>query len=251
MISTATRPNTTYELQDHDLIMNEGLKPEQYVLRVKDLPSELKPRERLASLGPKNLTVTELVAVLLGVGTKKEEVLSMAERVVKEYGQKSVAMETNPQKMADALDIPFTKACQIIAGFELGRRFYANKGGKPVHVRNAKQAFQYLKDMGGSKKEQFRGLYVNSRYQVVHDEVISVGSLTSNIVHPREVFQPAIEYGAVAVIVAHNHPSGSLKPTREDVAVTRQLIAAGEVLGIDMLDHLIIAGDKFVAITEL
>ena len=98
------------------------------------------------------------------------------------------------------------------------------------------------------KKEQLRGLYLNSRYQVIHEEVISVGSLTSNIVHPREVFQPAIEHGAVAVIIAHNHPSGSLEPTMADHEVTDRLLTAGKLLGIDVLDHLIITDENYVSI---
>lgn len=246
---TQTLPANRYSLLDHDLFIGEDAE-QQYVLRVKDLPDEQKPRERLMQLGPRNLTLPELVAVVWGVGTKKEELLTMAQRLVKEYGQKALANENSPQKLADALGIPVTKACQIVAGLELGRRFYANQAGKSVYVRNARQAYQYLRGITHSNKEQLRGLYLNSRYQVVHDEVISVGTLTSNLVHAREVFQPAIEHGAVAIIIAHNHPSGSLEPTNADIIVTEQLIQAGKVLGIDLLDHLIIASDKFTSIME-
>lgn len=98
------------------------------------------------------------------------------------------------------------------------------------------------------QKEQLRALYLNSRYQVIHEEIVSVGSLTANIVHPREVFQPSIEFGAAAVIVAHNHPSGSLEPTSADIDVTRQLGASGALLGIELLDHLIITTDSYISI---
>jgi DNA repair protein RadC len=104
--------------------------------------------------------------------------------------------------------------------------------------------------MGHSNKEQLRGLYLDSRYGVIHDEVISVGTLTSNIVHPREVFQPAVLHNAVAVIVAHNHPSGVLTPTAADLRVTKQLRQAGEVLGISLLDHLVIGTDGCVSIMD-
>src|SRR5882757_1002318 len=239
----------TYTLRDRNLIVDE---PEsQYVLRVKDLPDEERPREKLLSLGAQNLSVPELVAILWGVGTRKEEVLSMAKRTLKEYGEKAIASELSPKQLAEVADIPLVKACQIIAGMELGRRFYANNSGKPVHVRNSKQAWQHLKHMGLSQKEQLRGLYLDSRYRLVHDEVISVGTLTSNIVHPREVFQPAIERGAVAIIIAHNHPSGVLEPTAADIAVTDQLQQAGEVLGIDLLDHLIISATRYKSIMEV
>lgn len=244
---TATQP--AYTLEDRDLILDEP-SDTQYILRVKDLPSAEKPREKLLAFGPEHLSVAELVAILWGVGTKKEELLAMAQRTVHEYGEKALINESNPERLAEAADIPLTKACQIVAGFELGRRFHANHAGRPVFVRTAKQAQQYLKDMGHSHKEQLRGLYLNSRYQVVYDEVISVGSLTSNIVHPREVFKPAIAHSAVAVIIAHNHPSGSLEPTAADIQVTKQLVKAGQALGIDLLDHLILAGSRSVSIID-
>lgn len=240
---------TPYKLTDHDIIIGEG--SSTYVLRVKDLPNDEKPREKLAQSGPGELSVAELVAVVWGVGSKAEDVLAMARRTVHEYGERSIANEHNPQRMADTVDIPLTKACQIVAAFELGRRFHATSAGRPIHIRNAQQAFQYLKNMGFLQKEQLRGLYLNSRHRVIHDEVISVGSLTSNVVHPREVFQPAVERGAVAIIIAHNHPSGSLRPTLADVHVTQQLQAAGEVLGIELLDHLIVAGDKYVSVADV
>ncbi|HZL08016.1 MAG TPA: DNA repair protein RadC [Candidatus Dormibacteraeota bacterium] len=245
MLDTLPR---TYSLEDRDLIFSEP--QDGYVLRVRDMPDDMRPRERLIELGPTNLSVAELVAIIWGVGNRTEDVLAMARRTLKEYGEKAISSELNPQRLAEAADIPLTKACQIVAGFELGRRFYANQAGRSVQVRNAKQAFQYLKDMSTSQKEQLRGLYLNSRYQVVHDEIISIGSLTSNIVHPREVFQPAIERGAVAIILAHNHPSGRLEPTIPDISITEQLVKAGDVLGIELLDHLIIAAGRYTSVME-
>ena len=97
-------------------------------------------------------------------------------------------------------------------------------------------------------KEHLRGIYLNSRYKVIHDEVISIGTLTSNIVHPREVFKPALEYSATAVILAHNHPSGSTKPSTDDILVTKQLIETGKILGVELLDHIIITKNSFASI---
>lgn len=244
-----TMSTTSYTLADRSTIIGED-HTNQYVLRVKDLPNDEKPREKLVQVGARNLTLPELVTVLWGVGTKKEEVMAMAKRLVREYGEKALMAETDPQRLADALDIPLGKASQVVAGFEIGRRFYAERAGKPLYVRNAQQAFEHLQPITHSNKEQLRGLYLNSRYEVIHDEVISVGTLTSNLVHAREVFQPAIEHGALAIILAHNHPSGHLTPTEADIAVTQQLIEAGKVLGIDLLDHLVIANNHFVSIME-
>jgi DNA repair protein RadC len=249
MIETLPRSSQRYSLRDEDIVFGEA--DTRYVLRVKDLPDEDRPRERLLSVGPAHLSVAELVAIIWGVGTRQEDVLAMAGRTLKEYGGKAISNELDPRRLAKTTEIPLAKACQIIASFELGRRYYASTiAGRPLQVRTVKQAYQYLRSMGTSQKEQLRGLYLNSRYQVVHDEVISVGSLTSNIVHPREVFQPAIERSAVAVIIAHNHPSGRLEPTQADLEVTQQLVVAGDVLGIELLDHLIITQSKYISIME-
>ncbi len=240
---TSTEP---YQLVDNGVMTNgDGA----YVLRVRDLPEADKPREKLLQLGASNLTNAELLALIWGVGTRKEDVLRMASRTLKEYGEKAIIHEYNPRHLAEVSNIPLHKACELIAAFELGRRFF-DHSTRPVRIQNAKQAHQYLHSMGESRKEQLRGLYLNSRYNLIHDEVISVGTLTSNIVHPREVFQPAIERGAVALIIAHNHPSGILEPTAADISVTEQLISAGKVLGIDLLDHLIIADTKYVSVLE-
>jgi DNA repair protein RadC len=249
-MSTATYAlPQTYKFRDADMIFSSSDNiPDEYILRVKDLPDDDKPREKLLAGGAKQMSVAELVAVLWSVGTKKEEVMAMAQRTTREYGEKALATTDNPMKLAEAADIPLVKACQIVAGFELGRRFYSSKNGQPVFIRNAAQAFEHLKGMANGKKEQLRGLYLNSRYQVVHDEVISIGTLTSNIVHPREVFQPAIEHGAIAVIIAHNHPSDNATPTDDDLTITSQLVTAGKILGIDLLDHLIIINDDFLSI---
>lgn len=236
-----------YALVDHDVVSGEDTR---YILRVRDMEPDDKPREKLTKYGPSVLSMSELVAVLWGVGTRKEDVLEMSRRALKEYGERAILYETSPVKLAETLDIPLGKAQQLIASLELGRRYYDKRGDRPVYVRTAHQAWEYLRNMGTLQKEQLRGLYLNSRYQLVHEETISVGSLTANIVHPREVFQPAIERGAVAVIVAHNHPSGDLEPTQADIEVTDQLRAGGAILGIELLDHLIITRDTYRSLTD-
>lgn len=235
-----------YQLQDHSRLTTDN---GEYVLRVRDMDEADRPRERMMELGPGSLSVAELLAVVWGVGSRSEDVLVMARRTLKEYGERAISSELNPRRLSDAAGIPLTKACQIVASLELGRR-YANPVGRPVYIRNAKQAFSYFRSMAHSQKEQLRGLYLNSRYQVIHDEVISVGSLTASIIHPREVFRPAIERGAVALILAHNHPSAQLQPTMADIQITEQLMAAGELLGIEVLDHLVIVLNRFVSIKE-
>lgn len=235
-----------YTLQDNDLVLdNQG---KRYVLRLRDLPLEDKPREKLIKYGPSVLSINELLAIVLNVGTKKEEVMAMTNRILKEYGEKAIINQTDPKKVMEALDIPLVKSCQVIACFELGRRFFQTNKGRPVTLRTAKQVYEYLKDMRDLPKEHLRGLYLNSHYRLLHDEVIAIGSVTANIIHPREVFKPALEFSASAVILAHNHPSGNTKPSESDIQITKQIIEAGKILGIDLLDHVIIAKNKFVSV---
>jgi DNA repair protein RadC len=240
--------DTTYNIVDHDSIIDGTDK--EYILRVKDLDSDLRPREKILKNGPEILESYELLAILLNTGSKKEDILSMSRRLLKEYGEKTLICEKNPIKISKEQDIPLIKACQIVACFELGRRFFGKRGGKSRYIKTAKQAFEYLKELQYSKKEHLVGIYLNSRYQIVHEETISIGSLTSSVIHPREVFAPALEHMAVAVIIAHNHPSGVLKPTKSDIGATKRLINAGDVIGISLLDHIIVAENKFISLIE-
>lgn len=235
-----------YVREDNELVLDEQDK--KYVLRLRDLPAEEKPREKLIKYGADVLSLTELLAIILNVGTKKEDVLAMSRRLLKEYGDSVIVTQKDPNKLKELLGIPLVKACQLVACFELGRRLFKNDNRKPIVIRTANQVHEYLKDMRDLPKEHLRGLYLDSHYQLIHDELISIGTLTSNIVHPREVFRPAIEHSAAAVILAHNHPSGIAKPSEADLVITQQVIEAGKVLGIALLDHVIVAKNKYESI---
>ncbi|MCL5781977.1 MAG: DNA repair protein RadC [Patescibacteria group bacterium] len=237
----------TYAIRPSAIVIDPPL-GRQYVLTIHDLPSEDKPRERLISEGPEALSIKELMAIVLMTGTTKEDVLEMSDRIIREYGERAILSERDPQRLSQESEIPIVKACQIVAVGELGRRFFdKSQNGLPT-IRNAKEAHEYLVDMRSLSKEHLRGLYLNSRNKVIRDEVISIGTVDSNIIHPREVFRPGIEYNAAAVILAHNHPSGDTTPSDEDRKVTEQLIEAGRIVGIEVLDHIIITKDSFASI---
>ena len=237
----------TYEIQNLDKIMTLGVE-RQYAYKLRDMPDAEKPREKLLAHGPGLLSISELVAILLNTGTVKEDVLSMASRIVREYGEKSFASFDNPQKIADDLGLPLGKACVIVASSELGRRFFKKSGGRQLAVRSAKDVSSYAKDMHDLPKEYLRGIYLNSHHRVIHDEVLSMGTIDANIIHPREVFRPAIEYGAAAVILVHNHPSGFATPSQADIDITRQIVEAGKVIGIALVDHVIVSKGKFSSV---
>ena len=220
----------------------------RYVLKIHDLPPEEKPREKMLSLGPASLSTQELLTALLNTGTKKEDVLAMSARIMKEYGERSIMSARNPAKLAEDLDIPIGKAIQIVAAGELGQRFFERNGASTAVIRTAKDVFEYVSDMRDLPKEHLRGIYLNAHYKVIHDEIISIGTVDTSIIHPREVFKPALEYSAAAVVLVHNHPSGSTEPSTADMEITKQLIEAGTLLGIDLIDHVIVTKKDFASI---
>ena len=238
----------TYSASSGDLVLEHGRR--QYHLKVQDLPTQEKPREKLLEKGPGALAMAELLAVLFGVGTKKEEVLAMSRRLLHEYGEQAVAHQKDARVLAAAVDIPIGKACQLVACFELGRRLYKEQvpGRQQVFLRTPDQVADYVSEMRSLPKEQLRGLYLNAHYGVIHNEVLSLGTLTGSMVHPREIFAPALAYGASGIILVHNHPSGVIDPSDADVEVTKQLVEAGKILGITLLDHVIVTSDTFTSI---
>jgi DNA repair protein RadC len=238
----------TYLIRDKDMVFTAAPRQtREYVLRLRDLPVDKKPREKLVKDGPRALGLPELIAVVLNTGTTKEDVLSMSQRIVREYGGKSISAYLDAKKTSDELSIPIGKACQVVACAELVRRFSDKSRGASV-IRTAKDAFDYTRDMHRLPKEHLKGIYLDTHNRVIHEETISVGTINSNIVHPREVFRPAIEYGAAAVILVHNHPSGLIEPSAADIAITRQLVEAGRLMGMPLLDHVIVAEGSHASI---
>lgn len=238
---------SAYIIPDTNLII-DGSSVGDYRFVIRDLPNDERPREKLLAGGPESLTTRELTIPLLITGTTKEGVMEMADRLIRDYGERNIFAERDATKLSKDLDIPLIKACQIVAAGELGRRYFDRSRTGFTTIRNAKDVYEYLVDMRNLPKEQIRALYLNSHGRVIRDEVISIGTVNSNLMHPREVFNPAIEIRATAVVLAHNHPSGELAPSAEDVKITEQLVQAGKILGIHVLDHVIIAKDGFISI---
>ena len=224
--------------------------PEGYQIKVKELAEEDRPREKLIKYGPGLLKDSELLAIILNTGFKGLPVLELTQFIFKLYGTKGLAKEKSVADLMSNTGLPQVKACQIIACMELGRRIFWEDKSRIPTIRTPEEVYKYLEEMKKLTKEQFRGLYLNTRNKLIHDEVISLGSLNLSVVHPREVFRPAIEYGAAAIILAHNHPSGEPEPSAEDIKVTKQILEVGKIMEIEVLDHLIIGNDSFVSLKE-
>lgn len=241
----------TYTIQDtHRLLVDAafGAPMPPTVYKLRDLPKEKKPREKLLSQGPGALSNAELLAIVLVQGTTKEDVLTMSRRMLREYGERSLVGGINPETMSKELHIPLTKALQIAACAELGKRFFKESAAGTAVINGPQDVFNYLHDMRSLAKEQLRGLYLNSHHRIIHDEVVSIGTIDANLVHPREVFRPALEYSAVAIVLAHNHPSGNVSASLADIEFTKQLVESGKIMGITILDHVIITKEGFSSV---
>ncbi len=209
----------------------------------------LLPREKLLKYGPESLKNFELLAIILNTGNRKEKVFDLSRRILQEYGSRAIVTENDAKHLMETLGLSSVKACQIIACFELGRRFFRDSEN-PFIIHTPDDVYHYLGEMYKLKKEEFRALYLNTRNQLIHDEVISIGTLNANLVHPREVLKPALEYSAAGLIVAHNHPSGDPEPSPEDLKITRQIYDASKIMAIEMLDHIIVGKNSFVSLRE-
>ena len=221
------------------------IKQSYQLLKIKNLQAPFKPREKLLAQGSASLKLEELIAIILNIGTKKEDVKSMAARLLQEYGLKGIAYNTQAQQIQQDYDIPLYQACRLTACFELGRRFYQDQSGYGKIIRSPQQAFTVLKDMQNLKKEQIRALYLDNNYRLIHDEIISLGTIDAALLQIRDIFIPGLQRNASAVIIAHNHPSTNLKFSSSDQKITKKLIKAGNILGISLLDHILISSQGF------
>jgi len=217
--------------------------------KIKDLPKEERPRERLIKLGPENLSNGELLSIIIGTGSVKENVLNMANRLITKYDIKRLS-QTTIAELKKINGIKDAKACQIVAAFELGKRLSIIKNLKKQIVTPLDIVNLFMPRMRDLKKELLKGVYVDSKCKIIKHETISVGGLNTNIIHPREVFKTAILEDAAAVILVHNHPSGDPTPSSDDVELTRKLKEIGKLIGIELLDHIIIGNNKYVSFTE-
>jgi len=211
-------------------------------MKIKDLAKVDRPREKLVKYGTDKLNTAELLAILLRTGTKELNVIKLANKILKTWpGEKLQSIGITDLKSIHG--IGETKACEIIAMLELGRRLLKNK--QSVLLLSPQDVWNELRDIRDHKKEHFVVFYLDSRNQEIKREIISVGTLNTNLVHPREVFEPAIKNNAAQIIIAHNHPSGDSEPSPEDVAITKRLIEAGKILGIDILDHIVVSKNGY------
>jgi DNA repair protein RadC len=218
---------------------------------LKNLDKQDLPRERLKRLGVSALKTQELIAIILRTGTRGENVLNLAERLLRDYGGLGGLARAPYKELTRVKGVGDTKAIELQAAFELGRRLStAAPDDKPV-IKSPADAANLLSDMGVMEQEVMRTLLLDTKNRVLMIKTVYAGSVNTTVIRVAELFREAIRQNCAAIIVAHNHPSGDPSPSPEDVAVTRELVQAGKLLDIDVLDHLVIgAGQKFVSLKE-
>lgn len=217
--------------------------------KIKDIPIHERPREKMVEKGATNLKDKELLAILFRIGRKGKSAIEVADEVLKKYPMKQLLkMSLGDLIKIDGIDT--AKACALLSAFEITKRAMEVEDNNLPTLLSAKDAVAQLQELRNAKKEHFVVLYLNARNQLVHKETISVGTINVSIVHPREVFKPAIEHLSVGVIIAHNHPSGETEPSEEDLKLTNRLEEAGKLMGIEIIDHVIITKDNFKSIKD-
>ncbi len=216
-------------------------------MKIKDLPKIDRPREKLEKYGPERLSNSELLAILLRTGSKGVNVVELSNKILKKFSGNGLA-KTTIEELKNTFGLGTAKACEIMACFELGRRLLQNK--KVTLILSPKEVWNELKDIRDNKKEHFVILFLDTRNQEIKQEIISIGLLNANLVHPREVFEPAVRYLAAQIIVAHNHPSGNPEPSEDDLIITKKLMEAGRILGIELIDHVIVTKNIYFSFKE-
>ncbi len=218
-------------------------------IRVSDLPRGLQPREKLLKHGERSLSNSELVAIVLGSGTKAANVLKIADGLLRKYGFDALPNLSVKEWRANR-GIGEVKACQLKAFFELGRRAFQPKDDDRPSLASPREAYAQVKDLRRARKEHLVALYLDAQNHLIARETISIGSLNTTRTHPREILQPAIACSALGFILAHNHPSGSLTPSQDDADFTRAIKRASEIIGISLYDHLIVSAGGYVSLKE-
>ncbi|MGB9929871.1 MAG: RadC family protein [Methanosarcina sp.] len=219
-------------------------------IRIQDIPEEERPRERLIRNGPESLSNAELLGVVLRTGSREENVVNLCSRIFGEYNIRQLSL-ANISRLMQIHGVGKAKAAQIAAVFELARRLetYVEEPKRKICSPRDVYTLMYPK-MREQKKEKFITLYLDTKNQILKEEVVSIGSLNASIVHPREVFKSALMESSASVIMIHNHPSGDPSPSKEDIMVTEKLIEGGKLLGIDVLDHIIIGDGRYVSLKD-
>ena len=210
--------------------------------KLKDIPKVNRPREKFLKKGPNALSKSDLLAILIGSGIKGKNVKKLSEQIIREFGSRFLDLTIND--LLEIQGIGKAKALQIVSALALVKRFYDEKKQKENIVLSAEDVISLNSDLKSKKKEYLVCLYLDARNALLKKEIISIGILDKSIIHPREIFGPAVELRTAGIILVHNHPSGDPEPSKQDIEVFNRIIEASKIMGINIVDFIIIAGDR-------
>ncbi|MEW6377369.1 MAG: DNA repair protein RadC [Thermodesulfobacteriota bacterium] len=218
---------------------------------VHDLPKPERPRERLQKFGPEALSAQELLALVIGRGIPKKSVMNIAQELLAKFGNVKAISQATIEELSQIKGIGLAKAAQIKACFELGKREDLEPELINFDIKNPEAVVKAIRaSIKNKAKEHFKLILLNPRNKIIGISTVSVGTLNASLVHPREVFKDAIVHSAASVVLTHNHPSGDPEPSEDDLKITKKLVDSGKILGIEVLDHIIIAKNGFLSFKE-
>jgi len=218
--------------------------------RIKDLPKNERPREKLISRGAQNLKDEELLAILLSTGVEGKNVVEVARQILRKYSKKKL-LKLTYNDLSKIKGIGPAKACIILAGQELVKRALKIQDETLPIIRSAKDVVAQAVYLRDRTREHLMTIYLNARNEMIWKKQSTfIGTLNANLVHPREIFKEALEHNAASVILVHNHPSGDPTPSEDDLVITKRLVEAGKILGIEVVDHIIVTKTRFFSFKE-
>ena len=216
-----------------------------------DLHVNERPRERLRLHGPEALSNSELIAIILGSGMRGKSVLHLAQELMGRFGSLKALSEATLEELCEIKGLGMAKSIQLKAAFSLGLKVYKQAVNPRFRIENPLHAYNLIKDeLEHQKQELFMVIMQDTKGSLICHEVVSIGTLSQTLIHPREVFYPAVRHKAASIIVAHNHPSGDATPSKQDLETTQSLISVGKLIGIPLHDHLIIGAQCYVSLRQ-
>jgi DNA repair protein RadC len=215
------------------------------------MPEDERPRERLLNHGAEVLSLSELLAIIIGTGTKSKNATVLAGEILAKAGGLKGIADKSVKELSDIKGVGIAKAAKIKALVELSKRFGCIVPGERAVIRSPRDVSDALmQEMRDLDREHFKAILLNTRNQIIKFVTISIGTLNSSMVHPRELFKAAIKENSASIILVHNHPSGDPEPSKADIDITKRLVRSGLLLGIEILDHVIVAGNRYLSFRE-
>ena len=218
---------------------------------IKEMPTLERPREKMINYGSNSLSNAELLAILIGSGNAKQNAIELSRDIINNFGGLIALTDITHEELISIRGIGDAKACNILAALELNKRVSAYALNKRMKITSPNDVCNlFMDELRYDKKEKFIIVLLNTKSEIIRKELISIGNLNYSIVHPREVYKYAIKKSAASVLFIHNHPSGNPDPSKNDKNITRRLTEVGEIIGIDVIDHIIIGNNRYFSFKE-